>query len=85
MDKIDTRTLPGQLICGVMGLAAGLLGLTAHWLAPSQASLASSANVSPGTSGYALMATAGLLLAVSAWKRIRSLQARERSDQPPTA
>ncbi len=75
----------GQLICGVIGLAVGLLGLTAHWLAPSQASLASTADVSPGTSGYALMATAGLLLASSAWKRIRSLQARERAGQPPAA
>jgi hypothetical protein len=75
----------GQLICGVIGLSAGLLGLAAHWLAPSQAALASSANVSPRTSGYALMATAGLLLTVSAWKRIRSLQARERAGQPPAA
>jgi hypothetical protein len=75
----------GQLICGVIGLAAGLLGLAAHWLAPSQASLASPANVSPGTSGYALITAAGLLLAVSAWKRIRSLQARERAGQPPAA
>jgi hypothetical protein len=69
----------------VIGLAAGLLGLTAHWLAPSQAALASSADVSPGTSGYALMATAGLLLTVSAWKRLRSLQARQRAGQPPAA
>ncbi len=75
----------GQLICGVIGLAAGLIGLAAHWLAPSQDSLASPANVSPGTSGYALITAAGLLLAVSAWKRIRSLQARERAGQPPAA
>jgi hypothetical protein len=83
LSRVQRAIHKGQLIFGLFGLGVGLLGLVAHWLAPSQALLTQSGGLSSGVSGFALMAMAGGLLAFSGLKRIRSMQARERIGPPP--